>query len=90
MSGTAYAEYLSRFDALVGAVAVGSYGKYDGRLIKKLAEPEFAEHLRELDKLEAHYRDTVARGDTLNNAFVQLLRERRAELLCPPTPEELE
>ena len=81
MAGDAYAAYVARFDQEVGAVAVGAYGKWRGRLVRKLAPDEFATKNGEFAKLDTTYRGIVARGDTINDAVVKLWRERRAELL---------
>ena len=42
MSGDdAYQGYLTRFQSLVGPLPVGSYGKFKGRLVRKLPPDEF-------------------------------------------------
>jgi hypothetical protein len=75
-----YLEYLSRASHQMG-VQVGQYAKVKGRLIKMLAYEEFAELWTEyVDVLDA-YRSSMKRGDTINDAVVELLRERSAELL---------
>jgi hypothetical protein len=76
-----YQAYLARFDSQVGPVQVGAYGKWNGRLVRKLSAEEFATKHREFAKLDTTYRGIVARGDTINDAVVKLWRERRAELL---------
>ena len=81
MAGADYTTYLARFDERVGRVAVGAYGKWQGKLVRKLAEPEFDAKQAEYASLEEMYRAIVQRGDTINDTVVRLLRERAAELI---------
>jgi hypothetical protein len=81
MAGDPYQSYVARFDSEVGPIQVGAYGKWRGRLVRKLAADEFAVKHQEFAKLDSTYRGIVARGDTINDAVVKLWRERRAELL---------
>ncbi len=81
MAADPYLEYLARFDTLVGAVAVGGYGKFHGKLVRKLSAAEFATRNSEFAKLDQTYRGIIERGDTINDAVVRLWRERRAELI---------
>lgn len=81
MPGEAYLAYLARFEQQVGAIAVGAYGKWQGKLVRKLSEDEFAKRNAEFDNLDRTYRGILERGDTINDAVVRLWRERRAELL---------
>jgi hypothetical protein len=87
---TKYTEYETRFAVMVGAVAVGGYGKYGGQLVRRLSEEEYDRKRAEHDAIERQYRVTVERGDTLNNAVIKVLRELRAELLEPPLPDDLD
>lgn len=81
MAADPYREYLQRFESKVGAVAVGSYGKFRGKLVKKLAPHEFLVKHDELTSLSSHYQAAIARGDTLNDTVTKLIAERQAELL---------
>jgi hypothetical protein len=77
-----YLDYLARWDQLVGvAVPVGQYGKWKGRMVRKLAPAEFVAKLDEYQQLGSHYQKSLERGDTLNDAVVKLLHERAGELL---------
>jgi hypothetical protein len=80
----AYLEYLARFEQLVGALSIGAYGKYQGKLVRKLSADEFAVKHGELSKLSKTYQTILERGDTLNDALTKLLRERQIELLFEP------
>ena len=77
----AYLEYVARFDREVGPVAVGTAGKWKGKLVRKLSGDEFATRHEEFATLDRTYRGILERGDTINDAVVRLWRERRAELL---------
>jgi hypothetical protein len=81
MAGDPYLEYLARFESQVGALAVGAYGKFHGKLVRKLSAEEFAQRHSEFTTLDKTYRGIVERGDTINDAVVRMWRERRAELL---------
>lgn len=81
-----YQEYLGRFAAEVGDVQVGAFAKYAGRLIKKLAFEEFTPAYLEYTELADRYRDSLERGDTVNDVVLRLLRDKAAALvLKPPT-----
>lgn len=81
MASDPYLEYVARFDSQLGAVAVGGYGKFHGKLVRKLSAEEFAQRHSEFVNLDKTYRGIIERGDTINDAVVRLWRERRAELL---------
>ena len=91
-----YLDYLARFEAKVGALAVGAYGKFHGQLVRKLSAEEFAKRHAEFTTLDTTYRGIITRGDTINDAVVRMWRERRAELLIegpepgqpPPIPAQ--
>ena len=96
MAGDPYQDYLARFEEKVGAVAVGGYGKFHGKLVRKLSADEFAQRNSEFTTLDTTYRGIIQRGDTINDAVVRMWRERRAELLIegpepgvpPPIPRQ--
>jgi hypothetical protein len=76
-----YLDYLAKFESQVGALAVGAYGKFQGKLVRKLSAEEFAARHTEFATLDTTYRGILERGDTINDAVVRMWRERRAELL---------
>jgi hypothetical protein len=78
-----YQEYLTRFDAALGAVDVGAFAKHKGRLIKKLDAEGFAAQSKEYLELASHYFESVDRGDTINDVVVKLIREHAATLVLP-------
>ena len=77
----AYNDYLTRCEQAFGSIAVGAYGKFKGKLVRKLAPDEFAQKHDEWNTLAKTYKKILERGDTLNDAVTKLLRERGAELL---------
>ena len=79
-----YREYLVRFDREVGAIQVGQFAKYQGKLIQKLARPDFDELFAEYHELAQHYYESIDRGDTINDVAVKLLREKAAQLILKP------
>jgi hypothetical protein len=80
-----YRGYLERFEALAGPGEFGTFVKHRGRLIKKLRYDEFEPRYGEYLEIQAAYQDSLARGDTLNDVVVKLLRDRASELLLEPT-----
>lgn len=76
-----YVSYRKRADQLLAGVALGGYGKYCGRLVKRLDQEEFAARWQEYLQVREAYDRTLSRGDTVNDAIVQLLNEQAAELL---------
>ncbi len=79
----AYRAYLDRWEAaeLGEEAAVGTFAKFAGRLIKKLSEEEFLPVHEEYEGLAKRYLESVARGDTVNDVVVRLLRDRAATLV---------
>ena len=78
MAADPYLEYLSRFQTQIGA---GGFGKFRGRLVRKLNPDEFNSAQQEFTTLRKHYEKCVERGDTINDALTKLLAEKAAELL---------
>ena len=78
-----HAQYLERFAREVGERALGAFAKHAGHLIKKMSFEEFAPAYVEYSELLATYRNSVARGDTINDIVLKLLRERAANLVLP-------
>jgi hypothetical protein len=80
-----YQGYLARFAAQVGEVEVGTFVKHGGRLVKKLRPDEFGPAFREYQTMTRHYAESLARGDTISDVIVRVMRQRAAELFlsCP-------
>lgn len=84
MAADEYLAYLTRFDEQIGQLAVGAYGKWKGKLIRKLSADEFTKKFTEWQTLNRTYQQILERGDTLNDAITKLLRERTLELIFDP------
>ncbi|MBK9030234.1 MAG: hypothetical protein IPL61_02650 [Myxococcales bacterium] len=76
-----YADYLDRFHAAVGDVAVGAFVKHQGHLIQKLDAAAFAGRYREYLDLAGHYLEGIERGDTVNDLVVKMIRDHAAQLV---------
>jgi len=83
-----YQEYLERFTNELGEMPTGSFGKYGGRLIKKLTFEEFTPAFLEYTDMWLHYDASVERGDTLDDIVLSVLREKAANLVLPPPGDE--
>ena len=79
-----YHEYLDRFAAALGDVKVGAFGKFGGRLIKKMSFEEFTPAYIEYAEILARYTDGLERGDTVNDMVLRILREQAATLVLEP------
>ena len=79
-----YHEYLARFAGELGDVKVGAFGKFGGRLIKKLSFEEFTPAYIEYTEILARYTDSLERGDTVNDMVLRILREQAATLVLKP------
>jgi hypothetical protein len=83
--GDEYLAYLARFESTVGAIAVGAYGQFKGKMVRKLSPEEFARRHAEYMRLAKTYKEILARGDTINDALTKMVRERAIELVLEPT-----
>ena len=81
MSAEAYELYLQRFTDQVADVEVGSFGKFDGKLVKKLDEVEFAKAWTEFVELRDNYEKMMEMGLTIDNIILKLLKERASALV---------
>ena len=79
-----YQEYLARLKGVVGDVAVGAFAKHAGKLIKKLSFEEFTRAYLEFTEMAERYRESIERGDTINDVVLKVLRESAATLILPP------
>lgn len=79
----AYAAYLERFTAELGEVELGVFVKHDGRLVQKMRYDEFVPVYDEYCEVARTYRESLARGDTINDIVVRVMRDRAAHLILP-------
>ncbi len=78
-----YTEYLDRFTREVGDVKFGEFAQYAGRAIRMLSFEEFTETYTEYHELLTRYRDSLERGDTVDDLMLKLMREQSANLVLP-------
>jgi hypothetical protein len=79
-----YHDYLERWQREAGDVAVGTFVKFSGKLIKKLSFEEFTPILVEYVEMASRYQDSIDRGDTINDVVHKVLRDQAAQLMLPP------
>lgn len=77
----AYDAYLARFEAEVGQTDFGVFVKHNGRLIQKMRYEDFASTYGEFCEMAEKYRESLARGDTINDIVVRLMRDRATHLV---------
>ena len=76
-----YEAYIARVEDKLGGTTLGGYAKFEGRLIKVLDPDEFQQRWNEYQHIRETFDQSISRGDTVNDALVQMLQERAAELL---------
>jgi hypothetical protein len=86
---TAYAEYLARYQELVGPREVGQYGKWGRHLVKKYSREEFQTRHDQFVKLERACRHILETGATMNDAVTLAFEEAAAEILIEANALEL-
>jgi hypothetical protein len=79
-----YNDYLDRFTREVGDIKFGEFAQYAGRAIRMLSFDEFAETYTEYNDLLTRYRDSLERGDTVDDLMLKLMREQATNLVLPP------
>ncbi|HUJ58422.1 MAG TPA: hypothetical protein VLX92_08015 [Kofleriaceae bacterium] len=79
-----YHAYLERFAREIGEVAVGSFAKFRGKLIKKLSFEEFTPAFIEYTEIAERYAEGLANGDTINDVVLKVLRDQAAKLVLEP------
>lgn len=77
----AFAAYLDRFAEKVGDIQTGQYGRYKGRLVRKLDADRFEKRLAEYHALGQRFLDIINAGDTIDDALAVDLRAAEIELL---------
>jgi len=73
--------YLTRFAEKVGDIQTGQYGRYKGRLVRKLDPDRFTAKLAEYHELGQRFLDIINAGDTIDDALAVDLRAAEIELL---------
>ena len=78
-----YTEYLDRFTREVGDIKFGEFAQYAGRAIRMMSFDEFTATYTEYHELLTRYRDSLERGDTVDDLMLKLMREQSAHLVLP-------
>ena len=78
---TRYHEYLERFASKVGKHDVGTFAKFNSKLIKKLSFEEFTPAYLEYTELSDRYYESIERGDTINDVVLRVIRDKAATLV---------
>lgn len=76
-----FTRYLERFEQLVGDIQTGQYGRYKGRLVRKLDGGQFKAKLAEYTELGERFIAVINAGDTIDDALAVDLRSAEVELL---------
>ncbi|MBU0554166.1 hypothetical protein KKF91_18225 [Myxococcota bacterium] len=79
--GKEFQPYLERFERLVGAIQTGQYGRFRGRLVRKLSPDEFDEKMSRYMNLGARFSEMVVAGDTIDDTIMADLRVAEVELI---------
>ena len=84
----AYEDYLERFDAAFGPLAVGAFGKHNGQLVQKLTRDEYRDKRAEYEQLYVTFERAMLQGDTVNDEVFRMLRECAARLMQKAPTED--
>jgi hypothetical protein len=76
-----FGAYNSKFDAQVGTVEVGQYGRWSQTLVQRLGAEEFEARWQAFKDLEDKYREILRDGGTVTNALYDEVREQATHLL---------
>lgn len=77
----AYDAYLTRFEAAIGQADFGVFVKHNGRLIQKMRYEDFSVVYDEYCEMTQKYRESLVRGDTINDIVVRVMRDRASHLI---------
>lgn len=76
-----FGDYLDRFQRLVGEMDTGQYGRFKGRLVRKLDDQEFRARLDEYVDLGERFVRTLNAGDTIDDLLAVELKGLEADLV---------
>lgn len=76
-----FATYLDRFERLVGEYQTGQYGRFKGRLVRKLDQAQYLAKLDEYLALGDRFLTMINSGDTIDDALALDLRAAEVELV---------
>ena len=78
---TDYSAYEERFLRLVGDIVPGQYGRYNGRLIRRLDTEQFQSTSETYGRLGARLNSAVMSGDTIDEGLTVQLRALEVSLV---------
>lgn len=76
-----FGRYVERFERLVGSIDIGQYGRYKGRLVRRLSEGQFRDKVEEYMGLGRRFTEMVSSGDTIDDALAVELRAVEIDLV---------
>ncbi len=76
-----FARYRERFDRMVGDIETGQYGRFRGRLVRKLEVTQFSAKVDEYMALGQRFTQMVSSGDTIDDALAVELRAAEFDLV---------
>lgn len=79
--GKEFQPYLERFERLVGQIQTGQYGRFRGRLVRKLSPEQFDDKMSCYMSLGARFNEMVTAGDTIDDTIMADLRGAEIELI---------
>ena len=60
-----FGRYVERFERLVGSIDIGQYGRYKGRLVRRLSEGQFRDKVEEYMGLGRRFTEMVSSRGTI-------------------------
>jgi hypothetical protein len=76
-----YARYLTRFERVVGELETGQYGRFKGRLVRKLAPAQFQAKVDQYMTFGHRFTTMLSSGDTIDDTLAVELRSTEVELV---------
>ncbi|MBV71985.1 MAG: hypothetical protein CMH52_11700 [Myxococcales bacterium] len=69
-----FEQYETRFQQLVGDIKPGQFGRFKGRLVKRLNREEFREQLSEYERCGSRLEAAMQSGNTLSESLMSQIR----------------
>ena len=76
-----FPEYEERFLRLVGDIHPGQYGRYKGRLVRRMSQGQFSEQLNHYNELASRFTEASGSGETLSEVLIVELRDAEVKLV---------
>ena len=75
-----FPDYEERFLRLVGEINPGQYGRYKGRLVRRMSQEQFNQQLKHYNDLAARFSTAIESGETLSEVLIVELRDAEVKL----------